>query len=667
MHHRGIAAALLTIAILGIVYGAVRLFRDIYLLSSMPLPPVSAFLAFAIAAVALWAAPYLHSDLRVLQPDRRDETDAHSGLRTGAYLFSRNWRLSLLTVAISASISVLLMLPRLTDNSDYRLVSLAWLSSVVLYGLAFLPRRGQSSAGRTLRSRLTYSLPVVGVVLLAAVLRLWSLGNIPFTLGGDEASQGLEALRVLRGEIRNPFSTGWYSVPTMSFFFNSLSLAVLGPTVTALRLPWALVGTLTVAVVFCLVARVKGTVMATATAGLLATYHYHIHFSRLGSNQIGDPLLAAAALLFLDRAFSRGTRLDWVFTGGISGLALYFYAGARFVPVLLVGIIAFSLGSRGKSSWTAHWRGMSAGLGGFLVVAAPILQHALRFPHLFFQRVNEVGIIQSGWLVEQAELIRTSVGRVLVGQFLRSALAFNYFEDGGLWYGLKSPLLDPLYGAFFAVGLTLTTLWLLSRRAHRGMFTFVAWWWGVVVFGGMLTKDAPATQRLVTLTVPVCFFSVLAMERLFRLAHVLVPGLSIRVFLSVGVALFAAISLNTYFVGYTPRRLYAGPNSEIATELAPLLRPYVGTHSIYLLGRRGLSSDFPTLGYLAPELEMIDVPQTPEGMSRSACPEQSAVFVALPSRSSELDRLREACAGGSYMDIERTGSDRTLAKLYIVP
>ena len=108
-----------------------------------------------------------------------------------------------------------------------------------------------------------------------------------------------------------------------------------------LRLPWALVGTATVLVTFFLVKQLKNRQLAFVAAFLVATYHYHIHFSRLGSNQIADPFFMALSLLFLYRALDKHRWLDWALAGGITGLAFYFYAGARLTAVVMAVVIGY--------------------------------------------------------------------------------------------------------------------------------------------------------------------------------------------------------------------------------------------------------------------------------------------------------------------------------------
>jgi len=68
---------------------------------------------------------------------------------------------------------------------------------------------------------------VIGIRALGFYLRVSGLGTMSYTLSGDVAAQGLERVKVPRGEIRDPFATGWRGVPTVNFYFIGLFVKAL--------------------------------------------------------------------------------------------------------------------------------------------------------------------------------------------------------------------------------------------------------------------------------------------------------------------------------------------------------------------------------------------------------------------------------------------------------
>ncbi|MCB0006809.1 MAG: glycosyltransferase family 39 protein [Anaerolineales bacterium] len=587
-------------------------------------------------------------------------------------------QLILLSLSVLLIYFILMRIPILDAQPDasYQVLFWSWLLAIGLFAAAVLNWRSLAPRAVWVRWQGAWRglnrpvwLTLAAIVLVAALLRLWQLGNIPYILAGDEGAQGLEAVKVIDGEIRNPFSTGWLGVPTMSFFYNSWTIRLLGRTILALRLPWAVVGVATVLAAFLLGRQLKGTRYGLLMACFLAVYHYHIHFSRLGSNQVADPLFASLALFFLQRAIDKRALRDWFLTGAISGLAFYFYAGARLTPVLVLAVLAYHLLFGRSRFWRTHYRGMVLTVATFLLVGAPMFQYANRYPDEFNARVNQVGIIQSGWLEREVEITGQSVPAILFDQFRRSALAFNYYPDRTVWYGLREPLLGPWFGTLFLLGLGFVSLrTFIGRPRDERLAPITAWWWGGVILGGMLTESPPSSQRLITLAVPTCFVLAAIVWELVDLAVAAWPRLTGR-WLATGVGLlFAMSSIWLYFGEFTPQRLYGGPQAKVAMELVPALQAYDEAQTIYFAGAPRMYWGFATLPYLLPGRTGHDIhdpllsppPRDPVQLSHGL------IYVFLPERLPELELVIQAYPEGSRRSVSAPDGE-FLAEIYVVP
>lgn len=592
-------------------------------------------------------------------------------LRVLAWLepFLVHWREVVLGLTAALGIFVLWQIPRLIlPNDSFVGVSVLWALSCGLYLTAVAPSFDLTNWQAWLKRSQGLILLVCGILLCALFLRVWHIESLPFTLSGDESAQGLEAIRVLKGNLTNPFATGWLGVPTMSFFFNSLSIHWLGQTIFALRLPWAFVGTITVLFTFLLVQQLKGTRMALVTAVLLAVYHYHIHYSRLGSNQVADPLFLAASLYFLYRGLDQDQLFDWALAGSIAGLAFYFYAGARLTVIVLLAVLAYDFLGAPRTFWRKRGWGVLTAVGGFLVFAGPMIQYAIRFPSEFNARLNVVGIIQSGWLEREVVIRGQSTAAILFDQFCRAFLAFNYYPDRTVWYGLREPLLNPIWGMMFLVGLLYSTLRLVGPGHDKRLAPMVAWWWGGMILGGMLTESPPSSQRLITLAVPVCFFLCLTLWELVHLLRKTFWGVSVDFWLGIGVLAFATYSITLYFSDYTPRHIYGGPHAELATTIAPELNELKKDHRIVFVGAPIMYWGFATLPYLVPQADAGDViePLTTIDTLDYLSPNKGVVFIVLPERLGELNAIRAAFPKGQEESIHSSADDRTMAVLYVV-
>ncbi len=463
----------------------------------------------------------------------------------------------------------------------------------------------------------------------------------------------------------------------MSFFFNSLSIRLLGPTIAALRLPWAIVGAATVLTTFWLVTRLRGMTLGMMSAALLAAYHYHIHFSRLGSNQIADPFFVSVALLFLYRARDRQSPLDWALAGVAVGVAQYFYAGARLTMIVVALCTLHFFWSR------REWRDLLGGalttLGAFVISAAPMIQYAIRFPNDYNARLNQVGWIQSG--IFQGQVAQKGLLPTLADQFQRAFLAFNVFPDRTPWYGSPEPLMDDVWGVLFLLGLLYGTVRALSPGGDSRLFPMVVWWWSGMVLGGVLTESPPSTQRLIVLAPPACFFVALV---LLRAGHYLHAALGERhprelmALLTVAVLGLSALSVRWYFGPFSSLRCSSGTpcygslNGEIATALGKYLaRELEPTQQVVMLGPPQIYIGFGTIPYLEPRAaEGIDVPEPlagpPTAESLGLAPGRRPLFVAVPFRVPELAVVEQAFPGGERRRVT-DGRGNLLFEIYTAP
>jgi hypothetical protein len=550
-----------------------------------------------------------------------------------------------------------------------------WMAALGLYVAAVAAgSRGAEHPAEPEQQGGRWLLPALAALLLLAFgLRVWNLGTIPETLGGDEGSQGLEAMRVLEGKISNPFGTGWLGVPTMSFYFNALSIGPLGNTIVALRLPWVLIGTLTVLVMFLLTRRLFGLTLALLTAALLATYHYHIHFSRLGSNQVADTLFVALALWLLYRGYDRRSALDWALCGLVIGAAQFFYAGARFTAVVTIAVLGFLALRDGLLPFARQrWRELLVLASAALLSSAPMIQYAIRFPNEYNARVNQVGVIQSGWLESEQEIRGEGALTILFDQAQRAFLAFNFYPDRNVWYGSDEPLLQGVAAALFALGVGYASLHLWNRR----MYPMVAWWGGATILGGMLTESPPSSQRLITLAAPAMFFVALALVKIGQ--HVFQPGVGrghrrlYTGFLGGAAVALTLLSLHWYFIEFTPQQRYGGYNGVVATSIGKYARDELGPEwQMYFVGPPRMYIGFGSIPYIAADVEGVDIhePLTAPISRDIVDMEKNAVFILLPERREELQMIRATFPGGKLETVPSPvpGIDQPLYLLYQVP
>jgi hypothetical protein len=534
-------------------------------------------------------------------------------------------------------------------SAGYAGLFLLWLLTVVGFAASLLVPGLRGRRLRLTRSR-TELYALLGLLVVAALLRGVGLGRIPANLGGDEGTQLLAGLRLVQRPMGNPFATGWYSVPTMSFFAYGLAMRVFGATIAGGRALSVLVGTATVLTTFLLGRALGGRRIGWGAALIVTFSSYHIHFSRLASNQIFDPLVGTLAVWLLWRALAAPSeRVRWVtwgLAGLVAGLGWYVYFGARWVTFMIVLILGWRMWLT-PDLLRRHRKGMAVFVVGWLVAALPLLGWYAAHPNALTERYNAVSIFASGWLAREVEIAGKPALRLLLEQLWKSATAFHLTYDPTFWFYPQMPLADFITGALMlvGVGVTLTRLhWPARGLTHL-------WFWSTLLMAWVLTENPPSSQRGLLLVPAVALFAAWGGAALWRRLRAERQLAAVAFIMLAGMLILLNVSF--YFGIYTPRRTYGNPTARVATEFARFARqtphpacaadgaPACPAH-VYFFGPPTLYWEFGTLAFL-----LRDVPgQDIHGGTVPPEVTEPARFVFVPERAEELAAVRAVYPGG---------------------
>ncbi len=599
-------------------------------------------------------------------------------------------------------------------SGQYALSVVLWLTSLVIFfatfvSLPLLLRRSVVQLSRVFyatrhdRRYATELAVVLGLILIGLFLRMWDLGHIPANLSGDEGTQGMWAVDVLEGRVRNPFSTGWFSVPTMSFFVQSASLRVFGDSVAGLRSISAIIGTSTLLFTYLFARRNLGRRVGLFALAALTFNHYHIHFSRLSSNQVADPFFMVLALWLLSEGLRRTESQThhtsdafgevqhkaqsaarnaqaWFLAAGLTaGLSWYGYFGSRVIMLVIIAYLCTQAALE-KGLLRRTWRPLILLTVMAFLAVSPLLLHYLNSPANLTARFNQVNFFR--WL--DNELSRPdhdSVFNLVVRQIWRSISAFNYTLDPTFWYRAEIPLLDFVSGILFILGLvTAAVQW------RRSIMRWILLWFGfAVAIGWILTENPPSSMRMVIIAPAVALLAAIGLDQLLVLAQWSLGGERER-WNRVGLVLLAVaafLNVQYYFFIYTPARVYGNPSAETATVLARHLRAQAAssrtllpseTHTldrngpfVYFYGPPYLYYDFGTIQFIARDVPGVNVPprqEDPEFLSRVS---GSALFVVLSERLDELAAIQEQHRNGQVREFYSEANGRLMFVSYEVP
>lgn len=540
-----------------------------------------------------------------------------------------------------------------SQENGYAL-ALTWILSLGLFGYSVLNQSGWQMPNRDeLRAWWKQNrLEVVAVLFLlalAALFRAYNVERIPYSMVNDEGEMGKGALCLLRGECRNIFAIAWASQPYVAYLPYALSVGLFGHDAAApVRLVSVVTGVLAVLFLYLFAREAFGKPLALSAGVILAVLPYHIHFSRLGVDNIADSLSSGLMLWLVWRAMRSGVASWYLLAGIVSGLCFYTYPGSRLAPALGLLMWGWAAVTR-RGFLRTHSRGLALWLAAAFLTVAPLLGTYQSNPE-FNQRLESVGLLQGNRLQEEMAYTGLSAAQVLTMQFFKSFLVF--INTGGPFQFFSSPraYFSPIAAVFLMSGLAIA-IW---KFHDLRVLALLAWFFAPLVFGSALTVGPPSNQRMLGSAPAAALLTALG---LLAVAQALSGLKSFLRHLSVGLVVVVLLldgwqNTRYYFVEYQQGHFFEDLNNEITYESRMLIRSLQGSGRLFLIGEPMTRVHYGNFGYFNPDVEKYDFNPSPEALN--ALPkDRDALFLAIPSREAELRRIAEQIPGGVWIAEQR--------------
>ncbi len=358
------------------------------------------------------------------------------------------------------------------------------------------------------------------ILLSAAFLRLYRLPSIPPGVNRDEASIGFTAYSILktgRDEYGKVYplsfqSFGDWKLP-LYIYTTVPFVALLGPNELAVRLPSALAGISTVAVVYFLVVELTGSSwLALLSMAVLTISPWHLHLSRVESESNVAVLFMSLGLLFFLKSIHRKKPKLLIPSAICFALPYFTYHGNHISTTLIalgVAIIYWKDIPKKRMTWIA------ASI--FLGLVAIILSQTLHGADA--TKISGISIFGDPTVVhEKIELLRTehkNIGSIQAMIFHNrifyaiETIARNYintfspdflFIQGGTngahniqnfgnMYLIEAPFL--LFGILVLILKSAKS----GSTSGRKEYALLLWWLLAAPIASSITKDAPHTNR----------------------------------------------------------------------------------------------------------------------------------------------------------------------------
>ena len=229
------------------------------------------------------------------------------------------------------------------------------------------------------------------ILCLASFLRLWHLDSVPPGLYPDEAINGNEAFFSLNNHSFHIFYPENNGREGLYINLLGFTFCLIGPSIFAIRLISALLGILTIVVIFFLGKELFNKKVGLISSALISFSFWHLNLSRLGFRAILVPLILTLALYFLFRGIRLQKFYYFLLSGFFWGLGFYSYTVFRLAYFLLLIIFIFYLwqqrGQRLKLFKEFFFLGLTC-----LIIMMPIFIYFLSYPEYFFSRAVGVSI-----------------------------------------------------------------------------------------------------------------------------------------------------------------------------------------------------------------------------------------------------------------------------------
>jgi hypothetical protein len=247
-------------------------------------------------------------------------------------------------------------------------------------------------------------------------------------------------------------------------------------------------------------------------------------------------------------------------------------------------------------------------------------------------------------------------------QFARSTLVYVADPPTGMFFRAPEPYLTLGAAILFLLGMGVA----ISRLFQASYTITLAWIWSVVILGGVLTVDPPASTRLIMTAPAVAVLLGVGLNWILDwLANAGAPRRWLTIAGSLVVSALCVRNAVQYLVHYRSINYFADANSEMAMEAGLELRRLGPQYSHFVFGDPRLYADFPTLRFLAPNNDRASL-SIAQAASEDFSESLPALFISTPDNVAGLDEIAQRYPGGIWEEVPRRTESEVLYYAYIV-
>jgi 4-amino-4-deoxy-L-arabinose transferase-like glycosyltransferase len=330
------------------------------------------------------------------------------------------------------------------------------------------------------------------IVLLAIFFRFYKLNSLPPGLFPDEAANGLDVFRILQNhDYRIVYNTNGPR-EALFFYMQAIFVALIGNTTLALRIAPALMGVVSVIVIYFATKAWFNRRTALVTAFFFAVNPWIVTIQRDGFRASLVPLYLGLLMWFAAKAYKTSKTTYYVLAAISLGLGFYTYTS--FYMIILAIALAFIYMLVYRRDWLKNnWKKLAISLAVVGVVVAPLVFTNIKNGKSSTSRAADVSFLNK-------ELNNGKPIQTLLSGTAKTLLQYNYAGDENNRHNFEGkPLLNMFVGLMFILGVVVCFFNLKKPRYAMVLIIF-----GSMLLGSILTASAlPHALRSIGTAVPV--------------------------------------------------------------------------------------------------------------------------------------------------------------------
>jgi len=435
-----------------------------------------------------------------------------------------------------------------------------------------------------------YKLLFLAIILLALIVRIVNIDNVPSGIYPDEANNGTNAFNA---QLTNDYK--WFYPDNNGregLYINAMALffKLFGVSFLTIKLTSIIMGTLTVCGVYLLSRElfISKPRLALIASYLTAVSFWAVNFSRIAFRAIMMLPILTFSFYFLFRGLRTKKWYDFALAGFIFGLGFHTYIAFRVAPALLIVLFVLLLIQRGKVIITKYWKHWLIFIVFAFISTLPMLLTFHTHPEFLNARTGDVSVMANS----DEHLVQT-----LSQTFTKSILKFNVSGDQNWRHGYPPyPTLEFFVGIMFALGFFLS-IWIFVSYTYKRFFQkiknrklvthgfLLAWFFAFLAPEFLTVEGLPHSLRSIGVLPVVYIFSAFfinyLLERIEKYSHAKYSLLYILIFTALFVS--GAVNIIKYHVFWAEEQKQAESFNQDLTDIARYLQTLPKDKTVYVI------------------------------------------------------------------------------------